>query len=300
MEYVKPALPYEQQAAQLMGRGLVCEADELIARLRSVSYFRLSGYWVPFRKDDGSFVEGTTLAAVWRRYAFDRHLRLLVLDAVERVEVCIRTELVYQLAHRQGPFGYEEDSNLPGMTPDEHAEFIEQLASEYSRSRERFIEHFKRTYGNVHALPPYWMITELMAFGALQRLYRGSPNHVKRIIAERFNVSAVVMESWLSTLSTVRNICAHHGRLWNRELGHKPKIPRKDPRWHDPVEVLGNRVFGVLTVLRYLLNDVAPQSQWPSRLSELYQQYRDVPQSQMGYPDNWSDCPIWCARDVTA
>ena len=293
---MKPALTYEQQATQLMNRGLVCEADELIARLKSVSYFRLSGYWLPFRQDDDSFVEGTTLAAIWRRYTFDRHLRLLVLDAIERVEVCVRTELVYQLAHRQGPFGYRVAANLPGLKPDEHIEFIEQLTGEYSRSRERFIEHFKQTYGNVHTLPPYWMITELMAFGTLQRLYRGSPNNVKRIIAERFDVSSVVMESWLGTLSTIRNICAHHGRLWNRELGHKPKIPQKDPRWHDPVEVLGNRVFGVLTILRYLLDDVAPQSQWSIRLSELHQHYPDVPRGQMGYPDDWPDCRIWSER----
>jgi abortive infection bacteriophage resistance protein len=285
MEYVKPALTYEHQATQLMNRGLVCEADELIARLKSVSYFRLSGYWFPFRQDDDSFADGTTLAAVWRRYTFDRHLRLLVLDAIERVEVCVRTELVYQLAHRQGPFGYRVAANLPGLKPDEHTAFI---------------EHFKKTYGDVHALPPYWMITELMAFGTLQRLYRGSPNNAKRIIAERFDVSAVVMDSWLSTLSTIRNICAHHGRLWNRELGHKPKIPQKDPRWHDPVEVLGNRAFGVLTILKYLLADVAPQSRWPNRLDDLYLQYPDVPQSQMGYPDNWLDCPIWRERDAVA
>jgi len=300
MEYVKPALTYEQQAAQLMGRGLVCDADELIARLRSVSYFRLSGYWFPFRADGDSFVEGTTLATVWRRYTFDRHLRLLVLDAIERIEVCVRTELVYQLAHRQGPFGYQEAANLPRLKPDEHAEFLQQLTSEYLRSRERFIEHFRETYGDVHALPPYWMITELMAFGTLQRLYRGSPSHVKRTIAERFGVSSVVMDSWLSTLSTIRNICAHHSRLWNRELGHRPKIPQKDARWHDPVEVRGNRVFGVLTILKYLLDDVAPQSRWPGRLSDLHQHYPEVPRTQMGYPDNWSDCPIWSKRGATS
>jgi abortive infection bacteriophage resistance protein len=293
MEYAKPALTFEQQATQLIARGLDCERDELIARLRSVSYFRLSGYWIPFCGDDDSFIEGTTLTAVWRRYTFDRHLRLLVLDAIERVEVCIRTELVYQLAHRQGPFGYREAANLPGLRPDEHAELIEQLVSEYSRSRERFIEHFKKTYGDVHASPPYWMITELMTFGALQRLFRGSPKPVRRIIAERFDVSSLVLESWLGALNAVRNICAHHARLWNRELGYKPMIPQKSSGWHMPVEVLGNRMFGVLTILKYLLDEVAPQSLWPVRLSKLHDRYPEVPRREMGYPDHWRDCPIW-------
>ena len=106
VKYTKPALTYGQQAAQLISRGLLCDREELLRRLRSVSYYRLSGYWYPFRRLDDTFLEGTTLESVWRRYRFDRRLRLVVLDAIERVEICIRTELVYLLAHTQGPFGF--------------------------------------------------------------------------------------------------------------------------------------------------------------------------------------------------
>lgn len=293
MEYSKPALTYEQQADQLIRRGMECDRDELICRLRSVSYYRLSGYWFPFRDPDSSFKEGTTLTKVWRRYAFDRRLRLLVLDAIERVEICVRSELVYRLAHEQGPFGYLDAANLPGLDAAEYARFIKRLTEDYGGSHERFIKHFRQAYADTNKLPPYWMITELMAFGTLLRLYRGAPQGTKREIAERFNVNAKVMESWLMTLNIIRNICAHHGRLWNRELGFKPMIPRKDDRWHSPVGVEGNRIFGVLTILKCMLEDVAPQSGWTERLMELLDDYADLPRESMGFPDGWEECPIW-------
>lgn len=293
MEYTKPALTYEQQADKLIGRGMQCDRDALIRCLKSVSYYRLSGYWFPFRTEDSSFREGTTLAEIWRRYAFDRRLRLIVLDAIERVEICIRTELVYRLAHAQGPFGYLDSTNLPGLQLDEHAKFVLRLKDDYGNSQEQFIKHFKGVYGDSHELPPYWMIAELMAFGTLLRLYRGSPQPIKREIADRFGVNAVVMQSWLKTLNIIRNICAHHGRLWNRELGFKPMIPNKDARWHEPVVVTNNRIFGVLSILKYMLDDVAPQSDWTGRLLALLDDYSDLPREHMGFPEDWRHSPIW-------
>lgn len=293
MEYTKPALTHEQQADQLIDRGMECDRDELIRCLKSVSYYRLSGYWFPFRNEDSSFKEGTTLTKVWRRYAFDRRLRLLVLDAIERVEICVRSELVYRLAHEQGAFGYLDKANMPGLGADEYATFIKRLTDEYEGSHEQFIDHFRATYADSHSLPPYWMITELMAFGSLLRLFRGSPQSVKREIADRFGVNAKVMESWLKTLNIIRNICAHHGRLWNRELGFKPMVPNKDAKWHEPVAVTNNRIFGVLTILKCMLDDVAPQSGWTDRLLTLLDDYSDLPRDRMGFPDDWRECPIW-------
>jgi len=293
VKYAKPSLTFDEQADLLIARGLLCSRDELLARLRSVSYYRLSGYWYPFRRPDDTFMEGTTLEVVWRRYRFDRGFRLVVLDAIERVEVCVRTELVYLLAHAQGPFGYLDPANLPGLAADTHSDFIERLSTECDRSQERFIAHFCEKYGDQHALPPYWMVTELMTFGGLLTLFRGCPPDIKKRIAARFDTTDAVFKSWLVALNGVRNICAHHGRLWNRELGYKPKIPKNDSRWHDPVEVPNNRMFGMLTILSYLLVDIAPQSRWQARLLALLDEYGEIPRAQMGFPDGWERCSLW-------
>jgi abortive infection bacteriophage resistance protein len=93
----------------------------------------------------------------------------------------------------------------------------------------------------------------------------------------------------------VRNICAHHGRLWNRVLGNKPKLPleNKYPGWHIPVKIPNDKVFVVLSILNYLLGIIAPQSRWKSRLLSLLDEYPKVCRSDMGFLDNWQESLLW-------
>jgi abortive infection bacteriophage resistance protein len=135
-----------------------------------------------------------------------------------------------------------------------------------------------------------------MTFGMLLTLFRDCPGSVRQEVSGRFGVGGGVLESWLRTLNGVRNVCAHHRRLWNRELDCRPEIPWKDSRWHKPVEVSPSRVFGALTILKYLLDEIAPQSGWPTRLQGLLNEYPEIPRLPMGYPDGWEFCPIWAEK----
>jgi abortive infection bacteriophage resistance protein len=139
------------------------------------------------------------------------------------------------------------------------------------------------------------MAAEIMPFGALFTLFTGAPPTVKRTLAAPYDISDTVLHSWLGTLNVIRNICAHHGRLWNRKLGFRPMIPnpRKHPHWHTPVVVPDDRIFAVLTILKHMLTVNAPQSAWPDRLRELLNQYPDIPRASMGFPPDWEECPIW-------
>lgn len=293
MKYTKPPLSYEEQADQLLHRGLVAEREQLIATLKSVNYYRLSGYWYLYRNPNHTFKPGTKLSQIWNLYTFDRQLRLLVLDAIERVEIHVRSQLAYHLAQNTGPFGYLEEKNLPNINSDEHRELLSTLRQEYHKSKESFVTHFKEKYGNEHDLLPIWMVTEIMTLGSVLTLFRGVRTDIKKSMGKSFNIDEGVLKSWLRSLNASRNICAHHGRLWNRELGYKPKIPKKDPRWHRPVAVFNNRIFVILTILKYLLNYIAPQSKWSLRLENLLQSYPDIPRGPMGFSDNWQECPIW-------
>jgi len=293
VRYDKPALTWEQQADMLLSRGLSADRDLLIQRLKQVNYYRLSGYWFHFRGPGDTFLPDTTFETLWSRYTFDRRLRLLVLDAIERVEISVRTGLVYRLAHAHGPFGYLECSCLPCLEEKEFQSLQKSLHKAYDKSRDLFIGHFRDKYGEEHSMPPLWMLCEIMPFGALLTMFRGVPKKIKHDIGADYGVRDVVMESWLGAVSVVRNICAHHGRLWNREMRFKPMIPRKDERWHRPVEIPNARIFGMLTILRYLLTIIAPQSGWPGRLRSLLEEYPDIPLRQMGFPDGWNRCPIW-------
>jgi abortive infection bacteriophage resistance protein len=96
-------------------------------------------------------------------------------------------------------------------------------------------------------------------------------------------------------VNTIRNICAHHSRLWNRELGNRPMIPRLEefPDWHLPVQIRNERLFGILTILKHSMNRIAPQSQWALRFHQFLADYPDIPIADMGFPENWDQSPIW-------
>lgn len=295
VKYTKPFRTYDEQADLLMSRGMTADRDELIEHLQDVGYYRLSGYWHIFKKPDDTFWPGTTFARIWDLYTFDRQLKLVVFDAIERVEVYLRTQLAYDLAQNGGPFGYQDSTNLPNLSQLAYDKLMTRCREAFERSREPFALHFKQIYGDRHDLPPYWMLVNLMDFGMVFSLYRGAPNITRKSIAQAFGVTAKVMDSWLLTINTTRNICAHHGRLWNRTLGTKPTIPRRknDPRWHDPYEVTPDKLFVVLTILSVMLEMAAPDTVWRKRLFRLLEGRSDADMRRMGFGPGWETCPLW-------
>jgi abortive infection bacteriophage resistance protein len=296
MKYSKPPLSIPQQVDLLLSRGMTGDPCMMADRLTVVNYYRLSGYWYPFRIPDSDYFKaGASFQNIWRRYAFDRRLRLHVIDAIERIEVAVRSMMALGLAcHRDNPFAYADDAaELPGMSSRDRERFLNDLKTDTQNSKETFAEHFRTKYGDRHPYMPVWMACEIMTFGTMLTLYRACHWEIRKSIADRFGITEEVLNSWLLTLNIIRNICAHHGRLWNRQLGVKPKIPRKQPVWHQPVEVDNNRIFGVLTICKYCLDIIAPQSRWTWRLNDLLADYTDIPIISMGFPDRWQSCPIW-------
>jgi len=242
------------------------------------------------------FRDGASIEVVWNRYVFDRRLRLLVMDAVERIEIATRSHLAYEHAHAHGAFGYALDPvSLPKLDSAKRAHFLDHVEDESKRSREQFVDHFYGKYAAKHQYLPVWMATEIMSFGTILSFYRGASHPVKKNVASVFGMPQKVFDSWLHTINVIRNICAHHARLWNRVLGVKPLIPlpREYPDWHTPVTVRNERVFAVLTICRHCIRRVAPQSSWDARLMALLNAYPEVPTAEMGFPPNWTASPIW-------
>lgn len=297
MKYQKPSLSFENQADLLLSRGLVADRAELVVRLQAVNYYRLSAYWYTFRipGDPGDRLQpGTTLDKVWRRYRFDRQLRLLVMDAIERVEIAIRTRIVNRHVMLHGPFGYLDRATLPGMSVDHHRKLLDKVQTESAYSHEQFVQHYLEKYTSEHDLP-LWMACELLTFGGLLNIFDGLHTRMKKDVAQDFGLNVPILGSWLRAMNQVRNICAHHSRLWNREFGIRPMLPYREtfPEWHTPVKITDERLFGILTMLYFLLKQVAPQSRWRQRLVSLFKEYDDIPLRFMGFPDNWETSPLW-------
>jgi abortive infection bacteriophage resistance protein len=290
--YTKPALTVTDQASLLLNRGMVGDRALMESRLEVINYYRLSGYSYPFKKPDDTFLKGTTFDAVWARYVFDRQMRLLVMDAIERIEITVRSKLAYEHAHGYGPFDYTSAKSFPNLTPADFGEFTAKISEEFGRSKEEFVKHFNTKYSGD---PPIWVATEVMSFGQMLTMFKGSNLVVQQTISNCFRIPLRVFISWLLTLNTVRNFCAHHSRLWNRQWGIKPLMPNPKiyPDWSRPVPVANDRLFGVLTICRYCLSRIAPQSKWHKRVECLLTASPSIPLNEMGFPADWQKCPIW-------
>lgn len=289
----KPATTYTHQVALLQQRGMVID-DAAAAEfyLRHLNYYRLGAYWLPFEADHAAhtFKPGTRFADVMNLYVFDRELRLLVLDAIERVEVSVRSQWAYQLAHQHGPHAHLDAS----LAHKQHLwqANLDKLTEEVNRSDETFIKHLKATYSEV--LPPVWAVCEVMSLGLLSRWYNNlKPMPTRRAIAATYGVDESVLSSWLHHLSLVRNTCAHHSRLWNREFTITPLLPRNKPAGlAAQCRPSSRKLFNTLVILLHCMDVIAPQHHWRTRLKELLTRHA-VPVTAMDFPPGWDQMALW-------
>lgn len=295
--YTKPALTLDQQVQQLRARGMVI-ADESLAKhyLGYINYYRLAAYWLPFESSHAShqFHPGTTFEQVLDRYVFDRELRLLLIDAIERVEVAVRTQYAYQLGHAHGahpllnPRLFQPNRNRWSYVANRR-----QLELDVSNSKETFIQHLLSKYNE--ALPPVWAVVEIMTLGQLSKWYANLLHRADRNrVAHQFDMSETNLTSFLHHLAIVRNLCAHHSRVWNRELAFTFKLPN-----HRPATILGSfnstspkKLYNTLMMLGYLLDRLSPDHHWKSRLLQLITSHQ-IPANEMGFPPHWQQLPLW-------
>ncbi len=291
--FTKPPTTYAQQVALLQARGMqVGDPAAAAFYLQHINYYRLGAYWLPFEADHGShrFQPGTRFEQVLNLYIFDRELRLLVLDAIERIEVSIRAQWAYQMAHSHGPHGHLE----PTLARKRHhwQTNLEKLTKEVERSDETFIAHLTATYAE--ALPPVWAVCEVMSVGLLSRWYSNlKPADTRRAIAKVYGLDEGVLGSWLHHLTYIRNTAAHHSRLWNREFTITPELPRSKPTHLAGQFTPGSRkLYNTLVMLLHFMDVISPGHHWRLRLVALIRQH-GASTGAMDFPQDWSERPIW-------
>jgi abortive infection bacteriophage resistance protein len=294
----KPPLSIAGQLALLGARGLtVNDAADATHYLTHIGYYRLSGYALPFQiggsgPDRHSFKPGVTFNDILDRYVFDRKLRLLVMDAVERIEISVRAALSNAIAARHGAHWYL-NPQLFSRTFD-HARFIDDIKQQIghapanNRRRDTYIEHYYQTYSTPD-MPPCWMIFESLNFGTISFAYMNLAHPEFVSVCGGYGLPHPVLISWLHSLNYIRNICAHHARLWNRECRIKPMIARAFKADLTPNE----RVYAQFVVMQILLAKIAPGNHWAQKLRDLLAEHPAVPSVSMGFPANWATRRVW-------
>jgi abortive infection bacteriophage resistance protein len=325
--YLKPHRVYSDQLTLLKQRGLIVVDDaEAINVLCNLGYYRFSNYLYPFKDvvvltdpsgssiitESDDYKKDTTFSSVYDLYKFDEALRLLSLEALNKLEVCIRSQMAYHLgeidplAHMDSSKLLGHEANRPirntGASPRTMHNLWLEKYEKLQQSAYKNDEHVKKHLDEFGEPLPIFIAIEFFDFGQTSTLFKMLPHSTKNKVSNLYEVrNGSLFASWSTAMSYYRNLCAHHGRLWNRTFTIKPTLPKR-------VEVGGNiahlenypvtaRIYPFLAIISYLMNYASPDTNWGSRVKELISNFPiqtgfSVEQS-LGFPANWSNLPLW-------
>jgi abortive infection bacteriophage resistance protein len=297
--YKKEHKTFEEQLKLLKEKGLIVIDEEYaLTKLKQINYYRLSAYFLPFqcRKDDlknlDNFLPDICFKDIIQLYNFDSELRKIIFEATESIEVYFRTQIAYYHSSSFGAFGYLDIANLRSNLNQKFDELQQDILKEKIRSKEVFIKHFKKKYNSSDL--PVWSVVEIISFGSLSKFFmllqeREQNNSIK----EMDRINKVVFFKWFKALSSVRNACAHHSRLWNRTLGISFEVPRKN-LYFKGMENSKNKIFFALSVIKFILTSIGDgEERFENKIRALLSGYPNIDLNAMGFPGDWKELKLW-------
>ncbi len=299
--YEKKPTTIAEQIALLKNRGLEIESEEETGHyLSHISFYRLGEYWHSMQSDviNHLFKPNSKFKEVMALYCFDRELRIILFDVIEKLEISLRTKLIYHLSHEFDPWWFQNFALFTDSLA--LTKTLSGLEEEISRSRKEtsLKNHFKN-YKEDGRFPPAWKTLEHTSFGTLSKLYGNLKNSIKSkdMIAREYGaVNHTYLPSWLQSIAQIRNYCAHHSRLWNRNLPSTVKLLAKPPfPWIEaiPKENEFQKIYVHLCLMKYLLNIVAPGNHFTTYLKELFNKYPNVDPAALGMKERWKEESLW-------
>ncbi|MCL2028203.1 MAG: Abi family protein [Bacteroidales bacterium] len=296
MKYTKQPISIQEQIERLSKRGLIFSDEKKASDyLSNISYYRLRAYTYPFQDNvnpDHPFIQKVNFDNIIELYCFDRRLRLLIFNAIEKIEIALRTQIIYHYSLAYGGFWHLN----PGLYNNAvyFADHIASLQKETDRSTETFIKHYRQKYNDPKE-PPSWMALEVSSIGLLSKIFSNlKKEKCKDDITAHFGLKDIdVLTNWMHCFSVIRNICAHHGRIWNRRLP-KITIPRKTSHtFINDKQIYNNKTYAYLSCMLYVLNIISPQHSFKNNLLELMKTCPMMQEKEMGFPTNWQTEPLW-------
>ena len=279
----QPPMTIDEQVENLVELGLVINDVEYAKKiLNDISYFRLiKAYSLNLKPKNGRYT-GTTFEDIVHLYLFNSRFRQLLFPEIEKVEINVRCRLANYFAEKYGVLGYLCEENFDNK--EYHADFIRDINEEIRRNAKApFVRNFKQNYEGGKL--PIYALVEVFSFGTLSKFYKNMHNADKKAIANMFGVGYTYFESWLESISYVRNICAHYGRIYNAKLSKTPILYKEYTR----AKIGNNRIFGVLLCLKHLLKNDDHWDTFVEDIANLFAKYDCVCIGTMGFPENWKE-----------
>ena len=293
--FQKPYASAHGLVTLLQSRGLLIADNAKAERyLEFIGYYRLSAYMYPLLqmpKEQHRYKPNATFDQVMMLYRFDKKLRLLIFNEIEKIEVAVRSAIVNIGSDMTGnPFWMTDSSNFIDAAKFRHT--MDLIDAELHRSREDFIVHFKQTYSN--AYPPAWILAEVLPFGVITNIFSNIKTpRIKKNIARKFGLQVAPFESWLTIVTLTRNSCCHHARVWNKQNTIRPMIPNRiTGNWITlPTDTL--RIYFDLCIIKYFLNIISPNNDMKAKVDALLSAFPSIDVTAMGFPRGWENEPLW-------
>jgi len=281
--FTKTHLNYDEQILLLESRGLIITNKELARKkLKHISYYRLSAYFLPFQKEKDVFIDDTRFEEILRVYYFDKELRKIIFNAIETIEVNIRANIAYSLSKQTGAFGYMEKENL-NVCYTEYLNLMQTIQRETHRSKEAFVTHFKKKYES--DILPIWMVVEIISFSTLSKFFKALKSEQETLTSE-LDMPPKVLKNWLHIINHIRNICAHHGRLWNKQFAIKALIPKKIHQFKD---LKNDKIFILIMILNYMFKNMDTGNEFSEKIHNLLKEYPEIPLKALGFTKDWKE-----------
>ena len=279
----------------LQSRGLIIEDSVKAERyLQFIGYYRLSAYMYPLLqipKEQHRYKSNMTFSHVMMLYRFDKKLRLLLFNEIEKIEVAVRSTIVNTGCELFGDSFWITNGDF-FIDKNKFNHTLELIDSEMRKSREDFIVHFRQTYTNTY--PPAWILAEILPFGVITNIYSNIKSAgVKKRIAGKFGLQIAPFESWLTIITLTRNSCCHHARVWNKQNTIKPMLPNKmTGQWISiPTDTL--RIYFNICIIKYFVDTISPQNDMKAMLDALLCSFPNIDIKAMGFPQGWENEPLW-------
>lgn len=298
--FEKEAFTIKQQIERLQERGLIITPEDKADHyLSHISYYRLGEYWHSMQLDKTNhiFKENSKFKDVIALYSFDRELRILLFDIIEKIEISLRTKLIYHLSHEFNAWWFQNFNIFNDSK--ELVKTFANLEEELVRTKEATIKNHFKNHKDDLRFPPAWKSLEQASFGSLSKLYGNLKHTVKSkdtIASDYGVVNHTFLPSWLQSIAQIRNYCAHHSRLWNKNLPGTPKLLPNPPfKWIEDVPKQHEfpKLYIHLCLMKYLLDRIQPENNFTDRIDSLVKKYPNVDPNALGLKPNWQNEPLW-------
>ncbi|MDV0447065.1 hypothetical protein MsAg5_09380 [Methanosarcinaceae archaeon Ag5] len=298
-------LSVKNQIINFKEKGLSFNDENLAERfLLNNSYYRLKNYTDFFQNSkafDRYFLNNIFFEDILDIYHFDSELRSLIFNAIEKIEIALRNQIVYQYSITYGSHWYLDSTYF--KVANVHQLFLDDLFRNVESSVESFTVPYKQyPYGKQNPplsscwmVPACWVAIETVSFGQLSKILGNlKADNCKQAVTLHFGVHAPqILDNWMHCISIIRNICAHHGQLWDRKI-REIKLPKNLPNlFIQNKSVENNKIYASICCIQYLLNEIDPENNFKNRLAELLKSRSIKELDRMGFPATWDSELFW-------